>query len=142
MTTPNLSLAERAEQLRKNSLHETVSPERRKEMLRVAKILEALARHKAKKAQEQAAEYPTVNPVPLAFAHLRDELHHAHMVALADMFDGWTQDERRTPEQTAMIMGWVDGLRNLADGVGPSWSPPEPERLSAIGFLARRLVRE
>ncbi len=160
METPTPSLAEKAKRLRKHSQHETVSPERRKEMLRVANNLEALARYKAKKAQEQAAEYPTVSrtgdSVPsrdqlheifcessqLDFAHLREQLNHTHMVALADMFDGWALGEQREPEQSAKLMGWADGLRHLADEVGPSWSPPEPERLSPFGFLARRLVRE
>ena len=60
-------------------------------------------------------------------AHLRAQLSHAHMEALEDLYDGWALDESMTPERSAQLMGWAEGMRRLAVEVGPSWKPPEPE---------------
>ncbi len=86
--------------LRKHSLNPKIPPELRARALRSANNLDALARYKAKKAQEQAAEYPTVSirgyQVPsrdrlheifcessqLNTALLREQLNHKHMLAL------------------------------------------------------------
>ncbi len=51
MKTFNRGPAEMAKWLRKHSLHSSVSPTLRKEAVRVAKNLDAIARCKAKKAQ-------------------------------------------------------------------------------------------
>ncbi len=74
--------------------------------------------------------------------HMKAQLSHAHMEALADLWDGWTMDEHMTPEQSATVMGWAEGLRELADKVGPSWKPPEPEKQSLVGWMARTVVGE
>jgi hypothetical protein len=60
------------------------------------------------------------------------------MLALADLFDGWAQCSKRTPEQISRLIRMADDSRELADLVGPNWNPPEPDKLSAIGFLARK----
>ena len=75
-------------------------------------------------------------------AHMKAQLSHAHMEALADLWDGWALEERMTPERSAQLMGWAEGMRQLADEVGPSWKPPEPEKLSLVGFMARTVVGE
>lgn len=69
--------------------------------------------------------------------HLHQELAHRHMLALADMFEGWSLDRRRTPTESAKLLGWAEGMRRMADKVGPDWDPPEPIRLSAIAFIGR-----
>lgn len=142
------SLPAKATWLRRHSLNPKIKPEKRGRMLRAAKNLDAVVKHRAKKKAG--------NPVPSRdqlykifseasqsnYAHLKEELNHTHMVALADVLDGWAMGERREPEQSAQLMGQAEGLRRLADEVGPSWSTPEPERLSVIGFIARQFVRE
>jgi hypothetical protein len=75
-------------------------------------------------------------------AHLREQSAYRHMIHLADVFDGWALDSRNTPEQSIMILGWADSLRELADEVGPDWDPPESGRLSLMGFLGRKAVGE
>jgi hypothetical protein len=73
---------------------------------------------------------------------LRDQLAHRHMLALADAFDGWAMDAQVTPVQSAQLLGSAESLRQLAELVGPDWDPPEPERLSLFGFLARQVLGE
>ena len=51
-------------------------------------------------------------------------------------------DARMTAEQTAKILGWAESLRQLAELVGPDWNPPEPERLTIMGFLGRQVLGE
>lgn len=74
--------------------------------------------------------------------HLREQLAFQHMIALADAFEGWALDRRMTPEQSAMLVGWSQSMRALADEVGPDWNPPEPEKLSLLGFLGRKMLEE
>ena len=81
---------------------------------------------------DQASSCPASN--------VKDELSYDRMLALADTFEGWSMDRRFGPEQSAKCLGYAEGLRRIADEVGPSWDPPEPEHLSAIGFLARQIV--
>jgi hypothetical protein len=74
--------------------------------------------------------------------HKREQLAFRHMVALADHFEGWAMDTRLSPEQTAQLLGWAESLRQLAELVGPDWNPPEPERLTLLGFLGRTVLGE
>ncbi len=69
----------------------------------------------------------------LRLAHMKAQLSYAHMEALADLWDGWAMYDRMTPERSAQSMGWAEAMRRLADEVGPSWKPPEPEKLSLVG---------
>jgi hypothetical protein len=64
------------------------------------------------------------------------------MIALADVFEGWALDDRAAPEQSARTLEWAESLRALAREVGPEWDPPQPERLSLIGFLGRKTLDE
>ena len=68
----------------------------------------------------------------------RDELNCEQMFALADMFIGWAGYEKTDPKQSALLTGIAEGLLAEADLVGPDWDPPEPEKLTIIGFLGRR----
>jgi hypothetical protein len=72
--------------------------------------------------------------------NLRDELAHGHMVLLADVFEGWATDSRLDLKQSVKLAGWAESLRQLAELVGPDWDPPEPEQLSAVGFIGRTLL--
>jgi hypothetical protein len=74
--------------------------------------------------------------------HYREQLGYRHMTHLADVFEGWALDRNVSPEQSAKLVGWSDGLRRLAEEVGEGWSPPDPKRLSLIGFLGRWLLDE
>ncbi|MGB9153128.1 MAG: hypothetical protein WCD70_08590 [Alphaproteobacteria bacterium] len=71
--------------------------------------------------------------------NLQGDLSYKHMLLLAECFTGWAMDSRFSPEQSAKYLGMAEGLRNLAWLVGEDWSPPEPERLCLIAFLAREL---
>jgi len=73
---------------------------------------------------------------------LRDQLAYRHMMVLADHFEGWALDKRVTQEQAAELMGLAENMRQLAELVGPDWDPPQPERLSLLGFLARNMLGE
>ena len=64
------------------------------------------------------------------------------MFRLADVFEGWAIAENSTPGQSAMRLGWADRMRQLAEEVGPTWNPPEPELLSFLGFVARHLLHQ
>ena len=68
---------------------------------------------------------------------LREQLSHDHMILLAEAMVGWALSD---PERVERWLALSDQLRDLADEVGPDWNPPEPERLSAMGFLARRMA--
>lgn len=74
--------------------------------------------------------------------HLRDQLGYRHITHLADVFDGWALDSGISPEQSAQLVGWSDGLRRLAEEVGEGWNPPKPDQLSLMGFLGRWLLDE
>jgi hypothetical protein len=75
-------------------------------------------------------------------SHIREQLAYRHMVALADVFEGWALDARLTPEQSVKIIGWAESMRALADEVGPDWNPPAPERLTLMCFLGRKVLAE
>lgn len=68
---------------------------------------------------------------------LREELSYEQMIALAEMFIGWAGYEGTDPERSAWLTGLAEGLLAEADLVGPEWTPPEPEKLTIIGYLAR-----
>jgi hypothetical protein len=70
----------------------------------------------------------------------RKQLSYDDMLDMADVFEGWAQDERISVEKAAMILGWAEGLRRLADEVGPEWNPPEPDKLNIMGFIARKIA--
>lgn len=75
-------------------------------------------------------------------SHLKPQLAYRHMHALAEMFDGWAQDQRLSPERSAQLLDWAGSYRRLADGVGPTWNPPTPATVTIVGFLARRALGE
>jgi hypothetical protein len=73
---------------------------------------------------------------------LKRQLAYRHMIAVADTFDGWAQDRRLTPEQTAQSLGRSENMRRLAGEVGPSWDPTPPATVSLFGFLGRLVLDE
>jgi hypothetical protein len=82
------------------------------------------------------------NTAEMTPSHLKPELAHRHMVALADTYEGWAQDRLMSPERSAQLLGWAESLRRLADEVGPAWNPPNPPTVSIIGFLGRLTLDE
>ena len=70
-------------------------------------------------------------------ARLCAQLSHDHMILMAETMVGWALSH---PEGVERWLVMSDQLRDLADEVGPDWNPSEPERLSAMGFLARRMA--
>ncbi len=75
-------------------------------------------------------------------AEVTSDLSYRHLVALADAFEEWALDKRRSAEQSAKLLAWSDRFRELADEAGPDWDPPKPERLSLIAFVGRKLLDE
>jgi len=68
---------------------------------------------------------------------VREQLNYDQMRALADMFLGWATHESSDPTWSAWLTGIVEGLLAEADNLGPDWNPPEPDKVSLIGFLGR-----
>lgn len=72
----------------------------------------------------------------------KEQLAYRHMLALADMWEGWSMDPRTSPQRTAQLLGWADALRRVAYEVGPDWDPPRPECLTLIGWMGRKALGE
>ena len=68
---------------------------------------------------------------------VRQQLSHAKMNALANMFFGWALSGNFDPKQSAWYTGVAEGLLAEAELVGSDWNPPEPEKLGVIGVLGR-----
>ena len=68
---------------------------------------------------------------------LQEELSHDQMVAFSETLLGWAQDGRMTPERSAWLVGFSEGLAAEAEQLGLDWCPPEPQKLSPIGFIGR-----
>ncbi|MGL9621345.1 hypothetical protein QRQ56_25350 [Bradyrhizobium sp. U531] len=55
-------------------------------------------------------------------------LSGAELSGLADLLEGWSQDERLDCRSMIELLGWSDGLRSLVDTVGLSYTPlPWPD---------------
>jgi len=93
-------------------------------------------------AEPEVLEAIFQNTAEMVPDYLKSQLAHRHMVALADTYEGWAQDRRTTPERSAQLLGWADGLRRLADEVGPAWNPPTTPTVSVTGFLGRLALDE
>jgi hypothetical protein len=73
------------------------------------------------------------------WAGVTEELSHLDMINLADTLTGWAMTRGVSREWSGRLIGWAETMQRLADKVGPNWNPPEPQELSLIGSLARRL---
>lgn len=73
----------------------------------------------------------------VSMIHLKPELTHRHMKALAVIFEGWSLSRHVKPEQSAHLLGWAEALRELAEEVGPDWNPPDPPSVGLMGYLGR-----
>ncbi len=67
-----------------------------------------------------------------------DELSFNQIHALAFGYMEWALDLSRTPQEAVKLIGMARGMRQLAELKGEGWSPPQPERLSIIGYMARQ----
>ena len=73
------------------------------------------------------------------WAGTTEQLSHVDMINLADTLTGWAMSRGVSREWSTRLLGWAETMQQLADKVGPTWNPPEPQELSLIGSLARRL---
>jgi hypothetical protein len=69
---------------------------------------------------------------------VREQLSYSQLHALADMFLAWAQNESSDPKRSAWLAGVAEGLLAEAENLGPDWQPPEPEKLTLMGFLGRK----
>ena len=69
--------------------------------------------------------------------NLREQLNYEQMIALSETVMGWAHYERIEPERSAWLVGFSEGLVTEAERLGPDWNPPEPEKLSMLGYLGR-----
>ena len=83
---------------------------------------------------ELEAEYKRAQEVDPA---RKDELSHRDMLALAEMFAGWSLNGKLPPIQCAGYAGYSEALRKMADEVGPEWAPPTPHSTSMLTFMAK-----
>lgn len=67
-----------------------------------------------------------------------DELSFNQMHALAFGYMEWALDLNRTPQEAVRLIGKARGMRQLAELKGEEWNPPEPDKLSLVGFIARQ----
>ena len=70
---------------------------------------------------------------------VEDELSYDDMHRLADMFEGWSMGRRMRPKDSAQLLGWAEGMRNLANRLGQDWNPECPEPLPVLAFMAKVL---
>jgi hypothetical protein len=71
-----------------------------------------------------------------------DELSADDMDGLADMFEGWAQNDLTDSINVAERLGWADGFRSLAATVGADYSPPEAvpgAPVSLLKFMANQM---
>jgi hypothetical protein len=73
---------------------------------------------------------------------VKDQLSYKQMLVLMYNYLDWAVEPDTTEEHALQLLGWARGLRQMAELVGEDWSPPEPEHLSLIGFMARKLQEE
>ena len=66
-------------------------------------------------AEREVLEAIFTNTAAMTPSHVKPQLAYRHMIALADTFDGWAQDSRNSPEQSAQILGWAESMRRLAE---------------------------
>jgi len=74
--------------------------------------------------------------------NLKLQLAFRNMEVLADHCEGWVQDRRISPEQSAQLLGWAESLRRRASNVGPAWNPPTPTTVLLFGFVGRLALHE
>jgi hypothetical protein len=62
------------------------------------------------------------------------------MQGLADMFEGWAQDDRTTSVNMARLTGWADGFEIWSRSSEPTTSRRRLRRpVSLIKFMARQM---
>ena len=67
------------------------------------------------------------------------DLSHDDMLALADVFTGWSLDPKLDLVRSAKLLGRAESLEDLAVFVGSNWNPEVRERLPLVAFLARKI---
>ena len=64
------------------------------------------------------------------------------MLDLAEIHEGWAQDDRIDSLNVARLLGWADGYRTLVSAIGTGYEPPaqvpgEPDSLTK--FMAKQM---
>jgi hypothetical protein len=83
---------------------------------------------------EAVRRWAAVTPVGVL-----EGVNYDEMCDLADLFEGWAQDPDRHAVNAARLTGMADGLRDLAETVGPAWKCPPDQEESLHAFLARSM---
>lgn len=68
---------------------------------------------------------------------VKEQLSHRQMLAIVDTFHEWAVDPETPAKNAIQLVEVANGIQQLAEMVGQEWAPPEPEKLSTIGFVAR-----
>lgn len=68
---------------------------------------------------------------------IKEQLSYDRMLYLAALYIEWAMESERSAEQVVQLIGMARELRELAWTVGEDWNPPEPERISLVGFMGR-----
>jgi hypothetical protein len=68
---------------------------------------------------------------------VKEQLSHKQMLVIVDTFHEWAIDPETPSKNAVQLVEVAEGMRQLAETVGREWAPPEPEKLSTIGFIAR-----
>jgi hypothetical protein len=66
---------------------------------------------------------------------LQQQLNYEQMIALSDMLTGWALGTEFDQKRSAWLAGFSEGLIAEANQLGPDWNPPEPEKLTLIGYM-------
>ena len=131
---PLLTNEERAalvERFERRANHPATSPEVREKLLWHAGRMRNVIRHRIDREAERDAARRAL---------YREELSYDRLILMSEMMVGWAQDARMTRELSAKCLALSDDFRQAAEEARLNWSPPEPERLSAISFLGRHIL--
>ena len=74
----------------------------------------------------------------LPHENVATDLSYNQMHLLADTYCRWATEAEVDVEHAVSLIKWARGMRLLAGVVGKDWNPPEPKRLSLLGFIARK----
>lgn len=73
---------------------------------------------------------------------LRDELTRNQMLILSGTFAQWAMTSTTEVKKAIELLGWARGMQDLAALTELDWEPPEPERVSLLVFIARKLEEQ
>ena len=72
---------------------------------------------------------------------IKKQLSFSRMLAVAHNYYEWISDPNFGDNHTHKFKQMANSILLIAHEVGPKWDPPDPEKISLIGFLGRKLVK-